>query len=390
MTELEMLTDARAYVENWASKHSKVSALDLETMQLDHLQDIKDYNHAMRSGLKRIFDKDLEKAFNEYLRNLPIRYRAEIVKMIACTEENLEPLTTWVKAVTGKADQDAIFVMAHWLWLVKRNAAEKPVVHHIMPIITSHKQGSGKSTAVQKLIAPLHKVSLELSVPQVVDERSFTLFNSYLIGFCDEMAGAGKVEIESFKRNVTSSTLSYRPMRTNTQMKIDNYCAFIGASNNSIFEIIKDTTGTRRFFSIRAQDNIDRDVINNLDYEKLWQGIDENLDRGYYERVQDSVGKQQEELSMKDEIISFLEDFNVLPEEEKQTHIVNGKLLYQEYLIHAANSGIKFTVTAQTFYKKLRDMGISAEKNRDNKRVMTWFFAVNIDHALSLGGRHDS
>lgn len=392
MKMITILNDPRQYASYWADQRADVHGTDVSAMILDYNEDLRAFNYAHRDALKPIKGMQkylLEAAFTDYLNKLPAKHRSQISSDITCTKENLEPLRQWVKAVTGKIEDDDLYVMAHWVWLVKRNAMYYNVIHHVMPIITSPKQGGGKSTAVQSLIAPVEKLVLELKVPQVVDERSFTLFTNYLVGFFDEMAGADKVEISDFKRNVTSSSLTYRPMRTNSQVKIRNLCTFIGASNNSVYEIIKDTTGIRRFFPIQALDLLDHAAINSINYTDLWKGIDENLPRGYYEKVQQQIVKKQEELAMRDEVSLFLENYGIIPNSDTGYVSINGKVLYQEYVLHTKNEGIRFQVAAQTFYKKLRDMGLQAVKKRDEKNVLSWFFTVNKNNALG-GSKYDS
>ncbi len=404
ITRKDILSNARLFVAEWA-KNRVLTGNDGPSLRLDHTEQVSVYNYSLKmklletgegqvdtkkiKGLKPIPRNELDDALEEHMQNLPKRQRDEVATAIKTTGENLEPLKQWVKAVTGKLEDDDLYVMAHWLWLVKRNAMHYNVIHHIMPIITSSKQGGGKSTAVKMLLSPVETLLLELKVPQVVDERSFTMFTNYLVGFFDEMAGAEKVEISDFKRNVTSSTLTYRPMRTNTQVKISNLCSFIGASNNSVYEIIKDTTGIRRFFPIQALELLDHQAINSINYQALWRGVDETLERGYYERVKDRVAQKQEELAMRDEVQLFLENFSIIPNSDTELTSINGKILYQEYVMHTKNEGIRFQVAAQTFYKKLRDMGLFGVKKRDEKKVWTWFFEVNKNNALG-GLKYDS
>lgn len=397
MREKDILRSPRMFVERWASKRKNVGTSDVDDLQLDYDEAIDVYNYATAAerastktpALKAKPKHLLDSALAAYVNQLPEKMKVVVRNKMSCEEQNLNYLRKWVKAVTGKINDDDLYVMAHWIWLVKRNLYSMPVVHHIMPIITSSKQGGGKSTAVKALVAPIESLMLELKVPQVVDERSFTMFTNYLVGFFDELAGADKVDISDFKRNVTSSTLTYRPMRTNTQVKISNLCSFIGASNNSVYEIIKDTTGIRRFFPIQSLELLDHSSINEINYEELWKGIDEKLPRGYYELVKEQVAQKQEDLSMKDEVQLFLDNYGIIPNSNNEFITVNGKLLYQEYVIHTKNEGIRFQVAAQTFYKKLRDMGLQATKKRDEKKVMCWYFVINANNALG-GQKYDS
>lgn len=386
----DALTSARVFVERWAATQKSINAVGLASLHLDYIEAVTMYNSKLNSkkdkGIRPLPRYVLDCAFEEYLLGLPAIQRKELQKALAFEENNLEPLKMWVAAVTGSWDEVNVKVMAHWCWLVKRRMFERSVVHHIMPLIVSDKQGGGKSTAVHNLITPLNGLSMELKVPQITDERSTTLFCNCLVGFLDEMAGASKVDIDDFKRNVTSNTLMYRPMRTNAQVRVPNLCSFIGSSNNSIFEIIKDTTGIRRFFEIRALDKLDWAVIDGINYASLWKGIDENLSRGYIEEVQVEVAEHQKKSLIRDEVAVFLEDYLVMP--TGSSKVVSGKHLYAEFQKHCIDSGIRFVIARQTFYKKLREKGLQADYRRDAGKSNTWFFAVSVTCPI-LGDKRD-
>lgn len=391
MNKYEELTDPEIYVAKWAEKQRKIEASGLPYLLLAHEKDVRVYNtafpaHKLR-GISKVY---LEAAFEVYLKEQPKLLREQLALSINGRKENLKPMKAWVKAVTGKEDATDLNVMLHWIWLVKRNSLKLPVVHHIMPIITSARQGGGKSTAVKSLLEPINELTLELKVPQVVDERSFTMFENYLIGFFDEMAGADKVEISDFKRNVTSSTLTYRPMRTNFQQKINNLCSFIGASNSEIYEIIKDTSGIRRFFPIKALDLLDHDAINAVNYLELWQGIDETKERGYYENVQAKIAMEQEDLAIKDGITLFLEEHSIIPGEYDEDVLVSGKDIYAEYLNYCGGAGSKYPVQRQIFYKRLKSAGMKAVQKRDNRKILCWYFSVRKESRQTIGSVYDN
>lgn len=388
-----MLRSPEAYVDYWAKDKKELNINDLDSLLLDYDKDIDKLNYelginALETRSKPMYIKPkstklMECAFANYLRMQPVIRRQELALVIKGSKENLAPLKMWIQAVTGKVDDSELYIMAHWLWLVKRNSLKLPVVHHIMPILIS-KQGSGKSTAIKNLIQPLHELTLELTVQQVVDERSLTLFSKYLIGVLDEMAGAEKVEVADFKRNVTSGTLTYRPMRTNNQVKITNLCSFIGASNNEIYEIIKDTTGIRRFFPIMTSNLMDREVINTINYIELWQGIDHFRERGYYESVQAKVIEVQEALSNKDDITMFLEDYGIVPGEFDNVELVSGRQLYHEYVIETKNNGRTWAQPLTIFFKRLRSIGIKGMQKRDDRKILRWYFEIRKESKQTL------
>lgn len=375
-----VLSDPEMAAAYWFEKEGASHRL-INNFILDYMKEVRTLNiHLYSSGLKPMKPLGiviLTCAYEAHLYKLPLERRLNLKDKFKCAEENLEPLRIWVKAVTGKCAEDDLYVMAHWLWMVKRRLNEQTMVHHIMPIVLSPKQGGGKSTAVRMLYQPLELLTIELKVKQAVDERAYTLFSNYLIGFFDEMAGADKIDVNDLKSTLSSETLSYRPMRTNTQAKIRNLCSFIGTSNNQIPDIIKDTTGIRRFFPLFAQNNLDHAAINSLDYVALWRGINEKLERGYFERVKVEVNAKQADMQVKDELQVFVEEHDLLPKTKDDKIQVNGKKLYREYQWYCTQAGLRYPLAAQTFYRKLQDMGIEAVKKRDESKTLSWFFDLS-------------
>ncbi len=379
--EFEMtmiLTDPEIWAAYWFSKNDNKT---LNNFVLDYNKELRALNIRLyqldKKPLKPINIQLLTCAFEAHLDKLPIERRAKAKDSFKCDQENLEPLKQWIKAVTGKVSADDLYVMAHWIWLVKRRLQEQAVVYHIMPIVISPKQGGGKSTAVRKLYSPMEQLTIELRIKQAVDERAYTLFSNYLIGFFDEMAGAEKVDVNDIKSTLSSETLSYRPMRTNAQVKLRNLCSFIGTSNNQLSDMIRDTTGVRRFFPIFALDKLDHELINKIDYKQLWLGVDERLERGYFERVKTEVDAKQANMQVKDELQLFVEDRFLIPKSNDDVREVSGKKLYTEYQKYIAEAGLKYPLAAQTFYRKLQDLGIVAEKRRDENKAKTWFFNLS-------------
>lgn len=394
MTKRDLFSNPRIFVAYWAENNPKRTAADLATFQLDYAEELQKFNLSRlmageKTIQKPIAPRTLEYAFEEYWYSIPEKFRAVAAQAMPCKTEDLNPLRTWLHAVTGQVLETDLQVMAHWIWLVKRNALGQEVVHHIVPIVIGKDQGSGKSVAVTRLISPLHRELIsKFDIPQLVDERSYRLFTTKLIGNLDEMAGAAKVDVALFKGNVTSSYITYRPMRSNLIVQLRNYCSFIGSSNNTIYEMIKDTTGTRRFWAIQAQHPIPRDAINNIDYTALWAGIDEQRERGYIETVIDQLTIKQAENTLQDEVMLFFED-NGVKAPIKDAVVVNGKLLFQEYLFYARNSGLRFTVSPQVFYKKLKELGLISQKRPDANNSLTYFFTVDANCAVAgtTGGK---
>lgn len=164
-------------------------------------------------------------------------------------------------------------VVWHWCWNVKRAMVGLPFAHDIMPILIGP-QGSGKSTAVRRLVAPEADLVDDLNVEVLTDNRRARELAKYLVGLWDEMQGASRGDMEAIKNAITCSHKSYRPMRTNDDASVRRTMSFIGTSNISLAEVIPDTTGVRRFFEVPSVAKMDFEAVNNFDYVGLWRAVD--------------------------------------------------------------------------------------------------------------------
>jgi hypothetical protein len=127
-------------------------------------------------------------------RRMRVTRKAELLGRLTghpASDEGRAALVAWVKAVTGREDPTDIRVMAHWLWLVKRTAAGRRTEHDIMPIVFGP-QGSGKSTATERLIEPLAELGTTIGATSLTDERRFRELGLYLVGRWEEMQGPAR------------------------------------------------------------------------------------------------------------------------------------------------------------------------------------------------------
>ena len=166
-----------------------------------------------------------------------------------------------------------IAVLKKFFYQIKQKMRGFEVSNHLMPVILGP-QGVGKSILIKRLISPLKDFSLDVDFRTVTDDRIIDAWKYYIHVF-DEMAYACKSDIETVKGNLTSSNLVRRPMRTNAVVVIDNRATSIGSSNQSLAELIADSTGNRRFAPLQFRIDSDRDVINSTDYLELLRSVDE-------------------------------------------------------------------------------------------------------------------
>lgn len=183
-------------------------------------------------------------------------------------------LVAFVCAITGKTTDLDIAVVKHWLWNAKRMAIGLQTEHDLMPVIYG-KQGSGKTSGVRRIVAPLMELALDMDASYLTDDRKAPVLAAAVIGCWEEMQGGQRADLEALKHTITSATISFRPMRTNQTVVLPRTCSFIGTSNVPVDAMIPDTTGARRFVQLTTPERCDWDALNAIDPVLIWQSVSE-------------------------------------------------------------------------------------------------------------------
>lgn len=278
-------------------------------------------------------------------------------------ERGAEALSSYLQVLLYRPATDVeVAVIKQFMWLVKRHLVGKPASHHIMPVIVGS-QGSGKTETLKRLIRGSglpDDLILATSFSYLEDERNTPALSKHFIVFLDEMARASRADVNNLKRLITESVLTYRPMRTNEERKLKNNVTLIGASNQSIVELIKDYTGMRRYYELvtadaskytLAEKNVRWKALEGIDYGAIWRSIDEGADRcqdfvNNYERINNV---QVEQLSASNVFVDFLT-------ERAYTPYITGVKLNQ-----------KLVDLLMDYRKFLQDMGSYADSGIDLK-----------------------
>ncbi len=379
VVNLVIIADARNYIQHWF-KTNKVKAKDAEvdanlinTLYLDYDEDYRMFKASTQSRMTPVNEKKLLYAFTEYIDTTSESERASFIKTYTGHPENLSLLLTWIKAVTGTEDKNVIAVMAHWLWMIKRKANKLKVKHHIMPVIFSSDQGTGKTEAIKALINPLSQFRLLMNTDAIGDPKLFESMGRNFIVFFDEMQGIERADLNVLKNQITAEFNSYRKMYTHSVAQTPMNCSFIGASNRPISEMIHDTTGMRRFFEIASLSKCDWDAINNLDYEALWKGIDETKADGYLAGAQlASVQEVQKSLVASDDFEEYLRENYIRPEVGTIPADRSATMVYLDYCEWCMRSGVRKPLSRTWFTTKLKNRGIKHFKIRE-----TLYFKIN-------------
>lgn len=299
--------------------------------------------------------------------------------------EDGDELEFWVKAVKRDADAVDIEVMRHWVWQVKRKIFGLPVHNHIMPIFAGL-TGSGKSEAIRRLISPLQVVSLTTDLKIMNDEReNFNLIEKFII-FFDEMAKAEQVDVNTLKNKITLDYASYRKLGTNARVKGPNRASFIGASNPSVVDIIKDPTSARRFYELAITEVGDWESVNGVDVVKLWKSVDENEPLGYM--VGDTlaeVRKRQELIRDRDSVEEWLDYEELRPAADtKTTHWAKALDAYKSYMAFMEmQKRERYSVSILRFGRIIKRFVRATRKNDG-----TYYeFSKNLAAQFNQGGR---
>jgi hypothetical protein len=82
--------------------------------------------------------------------------------------------------------------------------------------------------------------------------------------------------MEAVKHAITATSMSRRAMRTNVTQEVAQNLTFFGCANvNDLSELIRDSTGTRRFVGLHTRDTMDWEVVNSIEWQAVWQSVDE-------------------------------------------------------------------------------------------------------------------
>lgn len=165
----------------------------------------------------------------------------------------------------------AAAVIKSFIWQVRRKLHGLPIPSPLMPVIQGL-QEKGKSYFVKKLIEPYEELVSSSDFSAITDDRNIDLWRSFII-VLDEMSKCAKSDVEAIKHVVTAEYLERRPMRTNSSVTIRQLASFIGTTNPSLAEIMKDETGNRRFVEVRWNPDYVIGGVDRFDYSAAWGSV---------------------------------------------------------------------------------------------------------------------
>lgn len=189
----------------------------------------------------------------------------EAIKKAVAFDSSLDQseLRKFVNAVVISPKEEDYAAFYHFCWQVKRKLHDLKVTYHMMPILTGV-QGSGKSTALKHFCSPFGEFVLSgAGLDSLSDAKSYQSLSDYLIFFSDELMKMEKADMNSLKAMITADTVKGRIMYTQETGEYVQRCTFIGTSNDIHSDLVKDTTGLRRFFFMKSPAAVDKDAVRN-------------------------------------------------------------------------------------------------------------------------------
>lgn len=175
-----------------------------------------------------------------------------------------------------------IAVLKHFIWQVKRKAVFQAVEHHLMPVIMSRLQGTGKSTMVRWFLRPLQELASEpVTLADYADARSGDVYRFSVVPI-DDMDAVDSRAVPLLKCLMTEQAVRRRAAMSAKTRYTPLQSTLIGTANEPIGTLIPDRTGHRRFATLpfrngdetKGGERVVWDVICATDYTLLWRSVD--------------------------------------------------------------------------------------------------------------------
>lgn len=176
----------------------------------------------------------------------------------------------------------SIAILKHYIWQIKQKCLGRPVVHHLMPIVYSSIQGSGKTTFVRRFLDPLKELaSGDALLLDFADHRSVDIYG-FLAVLIDDMDQIPEKLVPRLKSLITSVKMNRRRLQTSNNDNVRQLSSLIGTANRPVHELVGDDTGHRRFVMMpfcngdvaKGGDAEIWQIVSSLDYETMWLSVD--------------------------------------------------------------------------------------------------------------------
>lgn len=341
-----------------ASRPAEVAAyLDLDQLDLKSIEDdivirAKQDETGFRVG-------DVQRALRRHVQQARIGRKKQIAEQLFAEltpAAAVEADAAWLAlatAVTDLAPDLASAILKHFVWQVKCKLLGRPVVHHLMPVIWGPQQGSGKTTFVRAFLRPLGELATHpVALADLVDLRGGDIFRFPAV-FVDDMSSIVENLVADFKSMLTADELRRRRLGTSESRQVRQLATFIGTSNRSIENLIRDDTGHRRFAMIPFRNGAvvkggDAEVwavVENTDYELLWRSVDVFADSPIKSQLA-ALEAHQAQSQRKDPLLAWLLALDFTSDAVRDIHDRDGFPAERLWQLSCEQSGRTMTLKA--------------------------------------------
>ena len=229
---------------------------------------------------------DIEDSINLYINNNVKDKREEIcVELIAhghiaskkdkMSDKEWNEFLNYVFPDDTSPNEVKKAVICQWVHNVKSAAQNKMNHPHPLMIVLFGQQSAGKSRFLNWFLSPIKDIVKESNLGDVTDSKNTALREDNLVINIAEMAGATKADAELMKAIMDGGMQSGRQLYSHGTISSYNKAQLIGSSNKDITEVIKDTTGNRRFFQLLlGRNETYRIDYSKFDVMKIWNSVD--------------------------------------------------------------------------------------------------------------------
>jgi len=258
--------DVQNHLYLFCARHNKN---DKESFRAFDLWQTSEKRRLLKEAYDRVaFDRSSNEGWSELEKFVEV--------LVAETEDKNETL---------RLRRGATVALAQFVWRVKNHMREHWQHQcHLMPIFYGP-TGSGKTTAIKRLLEPLVDMHFDVGFDMLEDgSKSYDMSTMPVMVF-EEMAGASKSDVNKIKAIMHAKSRqmrqAYHQATVRTMMS-----TFIGCSNKDVSVTIMDETSNRRFFQINVLGS-DPKAIQSIDALKLWRCIDEDAEAPMYANAED-------------------------------------------------------------------------------------------------------
>ena len=330
------------------------SSIDPDVACKAELIDYNDLVRKLPKEEKQLFPtwgvKELTIAMERHNQVVSAQKRSEFAQSIEFRKQTKPyEFRKLIEALTGDPDPESkrsritSVALRHVLWQIKRKLINAPVEHHML-ILISGPQGSGKTTLLRKLCAPFEDLYIEPNVEDLLSKFSSQIVERYYIANIEEWSHDERTNASGLKKLLTAEKRTERQMFSMSTRTVQQNLTLFATSNQDIKRVIYDPTGMRRFFEINLnwlkearQKHLDFELINSIDFVKVWKYIDETSEAPILEdaAVFREIQETQESYRSKGAAETFLENYQawpILKGESKQTKFYPLREIYELYI----------------------------------------------------------